>query len=150
MQVKLRASINKNMLNSGEQHLQLPKKGLSAEQITGSLEKRVCYSQQQIPLLSLHMPDHILLSAWAMYSHTLPNLVQSTERGAVWCGYLKLPSKTVSPPCSMTHFVLSVTATVHTAVISPDAVLETPTNACRGSTMCRSRRAPAQCQGRCT
>ncbi len=47
MQVKLRASINKNMLNSGEQHLQLPKKGLSAEQITGSLEKRVCYSQQQ-------------------------------------------------------------------------------------------------------
>ena len=39
--MKLRASINKNMLNGGEQHLQLPKKGLSAAQITGSLEKRV-------------------------------------------------------------------------------------------------------------
>ena len=40
-QVKLRASINKNMVNGGEQHLQLPKKGLSAEQIMSSLGKRV-------------------------------------------------------------------------------------------------------------
>ena len=40
-QVKLRASINKSMLNEGEQHLQLPRKGLSAQQITSSLEKRV-------------------------------------------------------------------------------------------------------------
>jgi len=40
-QVKLRASLNKNMLNGGEQHMQLPKKGLSAQQISSSLEKRV-------------------------------------------------------------------------------------------------------------
>ncbi len=44
--MKLRASINKNMLNGGEQHLQLPKKGLSAAKITSSLEKRVGSPQQ--------------------------------------------------------------------------------------------------------
>lgn len=45
--MKLRASINKTMLNGGEQHLQLPMKGLSAAQITSSLKKRVGYTQQR-------------------------------------------------------------------------------------------------------
>ncbi len=40
-QVKLRSSINKHVLNGEEQHLQLPKEGLSAKKIMGSLNKRV-------------------------------------------------------------------------------------------------------------
>ena len=48
MQVKLRASINKSMLNGGEQHLQLPKKGLPAQQIISSLEKRVGFLGQAL------------------------------------------------------------------------------------------------------
>ena len=48
LQVKLRASINKSLLNGGEQHLQLPKKGLPAQQIISSLEKRVGFLGQAL------------------------------------------------------------------------------------------------------
>ena len=53
LQVKLRASINKSLLNGGEQHLQLPKKGLPAQQIISSLEKRVGFLGQALQLTCL-------------------------------------------------------------------------------------------------
>ncbi|CAL5221739.1 g3989 [Coccomyxa viridis] len=81
MMVKLRASINKNMLNGGEQHLQLPKKGLSAAQITVSLEKR---GQHDVPFqegastvsgtLYLSGEEHcrLLNDVYTRFSHTNP------------------------------------------------------------------------------
>ncbi|CAK0780190.1 hypothetical protein CVIRNUC_004963 [Coccomyxa viridis] len=81
MMVKLRASINKSLLNGGEQHLQLPKKGLPAQQIISSLEKR---GQHDVPFdegastvsgtLYLSGEAHcaLLNDVYTRFSHTNP------------------------------------------------------------------------------
>ena len=78
--MKLRASINKNMLNGREQHLQLPKKGLSAAKITSSLEKRV------------GSPQQLLAPATLFKAQSRPFRISSLEQHPLSC-YMARPIK---------------------------------------------------------